>query len=208
MQPEGVIKYQLDFVKDEPVQVAIVKEVNAWRSILLRLGLVGQNEALYQGAGYGNLSCRLDNTDAFVITGSQTGEILKTDHRHYATVIKSDVRKNYLCAKGPLKPSSEALSHAAIYKALCGIRYVFHVHSDVIWNQAAKLDIPVIAPEIAYGTVEMAEEITRLCMTDALRHGGLFSMGGHEDGVIAFGKTAAATGTLLIETLVAAQLAG
>ncbi len=107
-----------------------------------------------------------------------------------------------------MKPSSEALSHAAIYKALPNINYVFHVHSSGIWKHADTLNIPVTSPEIAYGTVEMAEEITRLCQTDALKNGGMLSMGGHQDGVIAFAATAAEAGTALVKSLVAAELEG
>ena len=205
---DGVIKYQLDFDQGEPLASELVAEINAWRNVLYRLGLVGHYKTIYQGAGYGNLSCRLDNTDQFVITSSHTGHIAKTDHTHYSLVTDHDTQKNHLAAKGPTKPSSEALSHAAIYEVLPNINFVFHVHSAAIWKQAEKLDIPVTSPDIAYGTVEMANEIARLCQTEELRDGGIISMGGHENGIISYGATAADAGALHVKYLVAAELEG
>ncbi|MBN1379599.1 MAG: class II aldolase/adducin family protein [Gammaproteobacteria bacterium] len=206
MLVDGVIKYQLDYEPSDPVAADLVAEINAWRNVLYRLDLVGHYKTVYQGVGYGNLSCRLDDSNEFVITASQTGHIPKTDHTHYSHVTESSPQKNYLAAKGPMRPSSEALSHAAVYQALPNIRYVFHVHNSIIWQKAAKLNISITAPEIEYGTVAMAAEIERLCRTVALIHGGIIAMGGHQDGIVAFAATAAEAGSLLVKTLVAAEL--
>jgi len=203
---DGVIKYQLDFETADPVEPGLIKEINIWRNILHRLDLVGHYKTVYQGAGYGNISRRLNDTGEFVITASHTGEISRTNHTHYVLVTESTIEKNHLTAKGPSKPSSEALSHAAIYKALPNINYVFHVHSAAIWKHTEQLNIPATSPDIAYGTVEMAQEIMRLCQTDGLKGGGILSMGGHQDGVIAFGETATYTGTALVQALAAAEL--
>ena len=203
---DGQIKYQLDFKEADPIDVSLVAEINAWRNVLYRLGLVGHYKTIYQGAGYGNLSSRIGQTRQFVITSSHTGEISKTDHTHYSLVTDYDTQKNKLSAEGPMKPSSEALTHAAVYQALPDINYVFHVHSAAIWQHAEELGIPITAPDVAYGTVEMAKEITAICQSDGLREGGTISMGGHENGIISYGISAADAGALHVKNLVAAEL--
>jgi L-ribulose-5-phosphate 4-epimerase len=51
----------------------------------------------------------------------------------------------------------------------------------------------------------MAAEVQRLFReTDVLRQ-GIFSMGGHEDGIVAFGQTVAAAGNTLLTMLTRAQ---
>jgi hypothetical protein len=55
----------------------------------------------------------------------------------------------------------------------------------------------------------MAAETRRLFRDEKVRAGGIFAMGGHEDGVVAFGRTAEAAGTVLLCVLARAfQLGG
>jgi hypothetical protein len=84
------------------------------------------------------------------------------------------------------------------------IRTVLHVHSPQIWNHAERMGLPVSDREVAYGTPEMAREVERLFAEYGLRQEGILSMGGHQDGIVAFGTSAKDAGCILI----AAQAAG
>jgi hypothetical protein len=54
---------------------------------------------------------------------------------------------------------------------------------------------------VDYGTPEMAREVKRLDQTYGLRDKGLLTMAGHEDGIVAFGRTAAEAGAALTTAL-------
>jgi hypothetical protein len=47
----------------------------------------------------------------------------------------------------------------------------------------------------------MAAETRRLFADPAVRAGAIFAMGGHEDGLVAFGRTAEEAGGALVRTL-------
>jgi hypothetical protein len=85
------------------------------------------------------------------------------------------------------------------------IQAVLHVHSPDIWQVAGTLGLPVTRASVPYGTPAMATEVQRLFReTDVLRQ-GILSMGGHEDGIVAFGQTVAAAGDTLLAALAQAQ---
>jgi hypothetical protein len=161
---------------------------------LFRLGLVGRDSARYGGLAYGNVSCRAPN-GGFFISGSQTGGKACLDARHYCRVSACDVTANWLRAEGPIRPSSEALSHAAAYRARMDAGCVLHVHAPELWAAAAALGVPVTDPAIAYGTPAMADAIANL-----LTLGGpdVIAMGGHEDGLLAVGETVEAAAAALM----------
>lgn len=199
---EGVIKYQLDYSKASALDAALIKELNAWRTILYKLQLVGCDEHRYGGYGYGNLSCRYRrHGDEFIITGTQTAHIAETSAEHYVLVKHSDAVRNKLVAEGPVKPSSEALTHGTVYQSDPDIQFVFHAHNPQIWGHAAVLNIPATAKNVAYGTPAMAREIQQLLADPAVKTQSIISMAGHEDGIIAFGSTAEHAGLTLINYL-------
>jgi hypothetical protein len=213
MEQEGVVKFDLDFQAGLPPSGPGLEELGAWRRILFDLGLVGQDPERYGGYGYGNLSCRVPPFDApperrgFVITGTQTGGLAKPGPEHYCLVTRCRPEHNAVEATGPLPPSSEALTHGALYVQDAAITHVFHVHAPLIWQRAAALGIPITRPEVPYGTPAMAAETTRLLAeTDAATR-GLFAMGGHQDGVVALGSSAKEAGCRLL-ALYAEALAG
>jgi len=196
---EGVIKYHLSFSTGPAVNGDQVREINAWRRILFLLGLIGQDPARYGGFGFGNVSRRLQRGgNAFVISGTQTAQLPELGPEHYSVVTVCDPMRNQLAAKGPVKPSSEALTHGAMYQVDHSIQYVFHVHSPDIWRQASRLAIPATAAKVSYGTPEMANEIAGLLAGANARQKHMIIMGGHEDGVVAFGASAEQTGQALI----------
>lgn len=205
MKSEGVIKYRLFFEKTGPVDRESIAELNAWRNIMYQLKLIGQDSNRYEGCCFGNLSRRLQGPEQFVITASQTGYFAELDSSHYTIVTACDTARNQIFAKGVMEPSSEALSHAAVYQVLPDVHFVYHAHSLTIWPRAGKLHIPTTSPEVPYGTVELAAEISNLCLEERTRQRKIISLGGHEDGIIVFGKTAAEAGTTLVSYLAAAD---
>jgi ribulose-5-phosphate 4-epimerase/fuculose-1-phosphate aldolase len=207
MRNEGVIKFDLQFTAAAPGPGPGLDELTAWRRILRQLGLIGQDPARYGGCGFGNISRRLPpyeapaNHRAFVISGSQTGHLEELSSAGFATVREYDAERNRVAATGPVKPSSESLTHGAVYNAGTDIRVIFHVHSPAIWRCAARLELPVTGIQFAYGTPAMAREIGRLIEAAGLMEAGVVAMGGHEDGVIAFGHTADQAGSVLMRAL-------
>lgn len=209
MQEEGVIKFDLRFDSTPPLVPEPLRELNAWRSILWKLELIGQVPGRYGGYGFGNVSQRSGQLAAprghrqFVISGTQTGQLDVLDAAHYATVEHYDPAHNCVVANGPVRPSSESLTHGMIYDLDTGIHTILHVHSPVIWGSAPRLGIPVTDATVDYGTPAMAHEVERLFAATDVRHKGIFSMGGHLDGVVSFGVTAGEAGAILLSALAA-----
>jgi ribulose-5-phosphate 4-epimerase/fuculose-1-phosphate aldolase len=200
---EGVIKFQLDFQEGPAPPENLLQELNAWRSIFLSLGLIGQNPARYDGFGFGNLSRRLPGQGdaAFLISGTQTGHLQELRPSQYATVHQCHPAINQLSASGQVQPSSEALSHGILYQCNPAVLWVMHLHSPDIFNRRTQLELPCTDPSADYGTPEMAAEIERLTATREDSKPGLLVMTGHQDGVLAYGPTAAETGGLVVKTL-------
>ena len=143
---EGVIKYKLDFHAGETVSEDL-EELNTWRSILHGLHLIGQVETRYQGYGYGNISIRSSgNPSHFITSGSQTGGFSKLTPQHYVTVEHCDIPHNQVIARGPIKPSSEALTHGMIYQLDPTVHCVLHVHDPAI---EIDFDAPTSVPTTA-----------------------------------------------------------
>jgi ribulose-5-phosphate 4-epimerase/fuculose-1-phosphate aldolase len=210
MQEEGVIKFDLVFTPGAPPAFDQLRALAAWRRILWLLKLIGQQRERYGGYGYGNLSCRIEpagsspDKSPFVISGSQTGYLADPDEYQYAIVRASDLAGNRVIATGPVRPSSESLTHAMLYELDDKIRYVFHVHSPELWQHALDLEIPVTRHDVPYGTPAMAEEVRRLFRESDAARQKLFAMGGHQDGMLAFGSNAEEAGTRLITALAGA----
>jgi hypothetical protein len=200
---EGVIKFHLDFREGPSPQKNLLWELNRWRFKLRALGLIGQDPERYAGYGFGNLSRRLpDRGDsAFFISGTQTGHLDQLQANNYATVLQCSPAKNQLQATGQVKPSSEALSHGILYQNHPEIRWVMHLHSPDIFNNYRILSLPCTDPSATYGTPEMAAAIESLAKERENSHPSLLIMGGHQDGILAYGSDAEATGDLVIRTL-------
>jgi hypothetical protein len=187
-EQEGVIKYQLKHTQKPINEKLSLSEINAWRTIIFRLDLIGQDPERYDNLGFGNISQRFNpQSSQFIISGSQTGHIEHLSPEHYCLVVKADPRKNRIESCGLYKPSSESLTHASIYTRDSNIQAVIHVHSPEIWNNTAALNLPHISADIPYGTVEMAIAVEQLFQSGNLQQTSLFTMLGHEDGVVSFG---------------------
>lgn len=185
-EQEGVIKYRLDYRIAPAINPPGLAELNAWRGLLWRLGLIGRDPARYGGLGYGNISLRLAE-GGLLVTGSQTGQLPHLTPEHYVHVLQARPADDYLQAEGLLPPSSEALTHAAVYDNAPETHCVVHGHSPEIWRRARELDLPCVADAIAYGTPAMAEAVGELVRRNPEQ--GLIAMLGHEDGLLSYGTT-------------------
>jgi len=159
-------------------------ELNAYRRKLLKLRLIGVDA---KGIGFGNLSIRDGATNNFYITGSATGGKAELTLADCARVVAYDFENNWLRYEGSAIPSSESLTHAAVYEADATAASVIHCHDSKLWaallNQA-----PTSSKAVEYGTPEMAYEVTRLFEVTDVQSRKIFVMAGHEGGIIAFGK--------------------
>lgn len=195
---EGVIQFALDFRPGPAPAAESLVDLESWRTIFRRLGLLGQEPARYEGLGFGNLSRRAAG-DSFIISGTQTGGLARLGPEHYVTVLGCDPEGNRVTASGPVRPSSEALSHGILYQSDPTIAWVMHLHSPEIFAAGERLGLPITAPDATYGSPALAVEIRRLAT--AAGRPGLLVMGGHQDGILAFGSSAEATGLLAVSTL-------
>jgi len=98
-------------------------------------------------------------------------------------------------------------SDGAIYDIAPAARVVLHAHAPEIWRQARALGLPITRVEVPNGTPEMALEVQRLYRESTLSGTRILAMGGHEDGVLAFGATAAEAGEILVRCLARALAA-
>jgi L-ribulose-5-phosphate 4-epimerase len=159
-------------------------ELNAYRRKLLEQRLMGVDS---NGVGFGNLSVRDGRTTSFYITGSATGGLPELTPTDCVRVVAYDFEKNWLRYEGAAIPSSESLTHAAIYEADPTTSAVIHCHDSILWRRM--LDhLPTTSSAAAYGTPEMAYEIIRLLKMSDTRKKRIFVMAGHENGIVAFGN--------------------
>ena len=179
MTEEGVIKFKILWKKTPPLEKT--GPLQLAREELYQHGLIGAGD---NGIGFGNISQRLGS--GFLITGSQTGGLKRLTPEHIALVTSYDFAKNRLACSGPIQASSESLSHAAIYDSDPKIQAVAHVHSRALWFGAIN-QLPTTGENVGYGTPQMASEIIRLYRESNLPQRKVLVMGGHPDGILAFG---------------------
>jgi len=199
---EGVIKYQLNHTQQAISHLPSLTEINAWRTVVVRLDLIGQTPERYDNVGFGNISQRADpHSDQFIISGTQTGHIEQLSPENYCLIIKAEPHQNRLQSCGLCKPSSESLTHASVYAQDNAIQAIIHAHSPEIWKHTVALGLPHTGADVPYGTVEMAAAVEQLFQSGKLTQCSLFTMLGHEDGVVAFGRNMQETAWELIKYL-------
>lgn len=181
---EGVIKFRLSLTNGPAPTDDQCWILEKWRSQFYKLGFIG--EYPNENIGYGNLSSRMEEK-SFIITGSQTGHLSHLETHHYTKVIDCDLKSGLVKAEGLISPSSESLTHYAIYEANSAIQFVFHIHHPKIWQQLHDPQYDSISENIPYGTQDMANAASMLLKN---KTSGFFVMKGHEDGIISYGKTA------------------
>lgn len=183
---EGYIKYDIDWTPGPAPDVATAAELERWRRPLYDAGLIGEYADL--GIGFGNISQRSGAPGQFLISGTQTGHLANTDERHYALVTHVDIDANSVSCRGPVKASSEAMTHAAIYALDDRVRAVVHVHSKPLWDRFLDV-LPTTDARVPYGTPDMARELARLFAATDFDDTSVAVMAGHDEGLISFGPS-------------------
>jgi ribulose-5-phosphate 4-epimerase/fuculose-1-phosphate aldolase len=170
-------------VSGEIISFSGLAELNAYRRKLLDLHLIGVDP---KGIGFGNLSVRDGATKKFYITGSATGGIPELALANWAKVVACDFERNQVRYEGSAIPSSESLTHAAIYESDATAGAVVHCHNSKLWaallNQA-----PTTSRAAEYGTPQLAYEIMQLFTRTNLQRRKIVVMAGHEGGILTFG---------------------
>jgi L-ribulose-5-phosphate 4-epimerase len=178
------IKFTCEQAATEITRFGALAELNAYRRKLLHHRVIGVNA---NGIGFGNLSIRDSATKNFYITGSATGRKPELTLANCARVVAYDFEKNWLRYEGSAIPSSESLTHAAVYESDAKAGSVIHCHDSKLW--AALLNkAPTSSKAVDYGTPEMACEVTRLFKITEVQSTKILVMAGHEGGIVAFGK--------------------
>jgi hypothetical protein len=215
---EGVTKFALEHERRalEPrVYREVLEALAAWREILARLRLLGRDPARYAGLGYGNVSARVPpfggvgrGRRRFLISGTQTGGVPALTLEHVCVVERYDVAAGRVSSFGPVAPSSESLTHAALYDIAPAARAVLHAHAPEIWRNARALGVPLTREGVEEGTPAMALEVQRLFRESTLASTGIVAMSGHEDGIVAFGTSARDAGAIIVRVLARALTPG
>jgi L-ribulose-5-phosphate 4-epimerase len=159
-------------------------ELNAYRRKLLDLHLIGVDS---NGIGFGNLSVRDGATKNFYITGSATGGIHELTLANCAKVVAYDFERNQVRYEGSAMPSSESLTHAAIYESDATAGAIVHCHCSRLWA-AVLNEAPTTSKAAEYGTPEMAYDIMQLFTRTNAQTRKIVVMAGHEGGILTFGK--------------------
>jgi L-ribulose-5-phosphate 4-epimerase len=194
MDEKGYLKFQCHWSKSGPIEEELIKDLNSWRNKLYQKSWIG---AFPNGIGFGNISIRVIG-NIFLITGTETGKLQVLTNEHYSKVVAYNLEKNAITCLGPVKASSESLSHAAIYNKIPTVNAIMHIHSKDLWESLKNVE-PTTAPEVEYGTPEMAREIVRLFKETDLANKKVLVMGGHEDGIISFGHDLDEAGERLLQ---------
>lgn len=208
-ETEGVVQfaYSLSQGTATPLQPDLL----AWRELLVRAQLIGQDPDRYGGYAYGNLSARLAATGAgarissdaqglFIVSASQAAHRAHNDPATWTTIDSFNLERFWVEARGELPPSSETMTHAMIYSAEPNARFVFHAHSPEIWRNADALQLPATPADVPYGSPQMSQAVIDLLAANLSRP-LVFVTLGHEDGVFALGPTARDAGGLLTSYL-------
>jgi hypothetical protein len=178
---DGYIKYSLHW--NEAPTLSVPASLIDTRNLLAQQGWIG---VYPDGIGFGNISVREPGSDGFFISGTQTGHILMADAMHFCKVEDSDISNNTIWCSGPIKASSEALTHAAFYAANPEVQAVIHVHHRDAWHFLLH-KIPTVPEDIAYGTPDMASTVQELMLKNGDKFPGVIVTAGHQDGIFAYG---------------------
>ncbi len=193
---EGYIKFNCNLVNERiEIPTELFHPLNFWRTLLWNKGLIG---AYPDGIGFGNISIRTPGTDQFYISGTATGGLSKLEMAHYSLVERCEPGLNTIWCRGLIKASAESMSHSAIYASLSEAGAVVHVHNRMLWDQYLGI-LPTTSSKVKYGTPAMAGEIIKIMSLPETLSKRVFVMGGHEEGIIAFGKTVEEASMVLME---------
>ena len=158
------------------------------------------------GYAFGNLSARSTPSSAssFVITASQTSGKRRFGANDLVDILDVNLDRFWVDARGHKPPSSETITHAMIYAADSKLNYIFHVHSEEIWQHRQLLSLPETSALVPYGSTEMVTAVRELLANFQSRP-LVFATAGHTDGIFAIGHTPRECGGLLTTYLAKAR---
>ena len=162
-----------------------VRDLRRVRQVLRRRTLIGVTA---DGVGYGNLSRRVGRGPGFIISGTGTGGLPRLSARDFVRVDRCDIRRNRVWCRGAREASAESMTHAAVYQADPRIGAVIHAHDRSLWKRLIDGDAPRTPPRAEYGTPALARAM-RAVVRAGKRPAGVVAMAGHEEGLVAFGRT-------------------
>lgn len=182
---EGYVKFRAVREPGPAPAEAYVAALNETRAWLWAHHLIGLGP---DGIGYGNLSLRLPGTSQFIISATRTGGKALLQAADYVQVTQVDLSANTVWCRGSADASSESMSHAALYAASTAIGAVLHVHHAGLW-QHGLYRLPTTAAGASYGTPAMAFGLQEVHASLGCPPAGVILMGGHTDGLMAWGAT-------------------
>jgi len=183
LRDEGVIKYQVIHQDSGPPVHILLNQLDEVRTKLFDLGLVG---VYPDGVGYGNVSIR--HEAGCIISGTATGSMRVLGVGGYCVVRSFDLQNNIVLTAGPVKASSESMTHCAIYQANPLMQCVLHIHNRELWERLLSQGYDSTSVDIPYGTPQMALSMATLARTKT-EPSDLIVMAGHEEGIVAYGQT-------------------
>jgi L-ribulose-5-phosphate 4-epimerase len=156
---EGTIKFTVQNRRPgPPLALDDYQHIEDVRSRLWQRKLIGHDEQA--NVGYGNISHRR-SCGGFLISGTQTGYKEVLDGGDYVAVDDWDFTRNSVSCTGPCLPSSEALSHAALYQR-SDVNGVIHVHSRVLWTALIQAKALSTEDYITYGSEALYKRLMEL----------------------------------------------
>ena len=178
------VKFSCEPLAGDIASFSGLAKLNECRRKLLDLRLIGVDPT---GVGFGNMSVRDGAAKNFYITGSATGGMQELTLTHCAKVVAWDFERNQVRYEGSVMPSSESLTHAAIYESDATAGAVVHCHCSRLWA-AILNEAPTTSNAVEYGTPEMAYEMMQLFTRSNTQTRKIVVMAGHEGGILTFGK--------------------
>jgi ribulose-5-phosphate 4-epimerase/fuculose-1-phosphate aldolase len=193
---EGVVQFQAFLERTGRVHLSNFVDFVRARQLLFDLEAIGGDMERY-GAAFGNVSVRTGGAAppgrrSFAITCTQSGGDRTLLSDRWVKVVRYDCVQNSVHAVGPCPPSSESMTHGAIYDASLDIRCVLHGHDPRLWSTLLTLSQPHVPSEFTYGTPEMGiavSELVRESTTSTWALPGVLAMAGHRDGFLAWGTS-------------------
>lgn len=195
MSSEGFIKFNCKRIEaNNSLPVKTFEALTKWRQIMFESCFIG---AYSNGIGYGNISIR-NTAESFYISGTATGRLQALEEKHYPLVNSWSFSENSLICSGKINASAESLSHAVIYESLPGVGAVIHIHHKGMWDKYFN-QMLTTSLDVLYGTPEMAEEIQKIIMCVKSGQDPILVMGGHEEGIVAWGETLDDVGEIVLK---------
>ena len=197
--PEGIVQFSYDLRAGSPAPEWAARELTEWRGELVARGLIGCDIERY-GACYGNISVRTGAWAAgpgrreFLVSCTQTSGIVGAGTEVLCRVLAYDHAANRVVCQGPCAPSSETLTHGAMYDASLDIRAIVHAHEPVMWRWILDNGGPRTPAAAPYGTPAMAAAARQVVAASRRSPWPLpcvLAMEGHEDGVVSWGGSVA-----------------